>query len=122
MQEVENQIIVNEAGALIPRRLFGQKDRILNELDQAGVFSQRPEQPRPAKPVRVEMPDFTREMRWIAQHHKEYAGQWVALDGDRLLSHGMNAREVFAAARQTGVASPFFAHLDAEEDLPFGGW
>ncbi len=56
MQEVKNLIVVNEAGALIPRRLFGQKDRILSELDQAGVFSLSDEEPHPAKPVRVEMP------------------------------------------------------------------
>ena len=49
-------------------------------------------------PTFVEMPDRTAEFRWIAEHLQEYAGQWVALHGDRLLSHSTDAREVFATA------------------------
>jgi predicted DNA-binding antitoxin AbrB/MazE fold protein len=29
--------------------------------------------------------DFTLEMRWLSQHRHEYAGQYVALDEDRLV-------------------------------------
>ena len=28
-----------------------------------------------------------REMRWLSQHRSEYDGQWVALEGDRLICH-----------------------------------
>ena len=31
----------------------------------------------------------------------------VALDGDRLIAHGTQAREVYAAARAAGIKSPF---------------
>ena len=40
-----------------------------------------------------------REMRWLAEHEAEYAGQWLALDGDRLLSQGTDPHQVRAAAR-----------------------
>jgi hypothetical protein len=65
---------------------------------------------------------YKKEMRWLAEHRSEYAGQWVALDGDRLLSHGTNAREVFEAARQSGVVLPLFVHIEPADELPFGGW
>jgi hypothetical protein len=61
-------------------------------------------------------------MRWLAEHRKEYAGQWVALKGSRLLSHGTNAREVFEAARKLGAVNPVFVHIESEDALPFGGW
>src|SRR5438128_1474678 len=46
-----------------------------------------------------------REMRWLAEHEAEYAGQWLALDGDRLLSQGTDPHQVRASARAQGVAS-----------------
>ena len=55
----------------------------------------------PSKPI----PDSTREMRWIAEHQREYVGQWVALDGDRLIAASPNRREVSAAAKADGAYS-----------------
>ncbi|MBO0860240.1 MAG: hypothetical protein J2P21_17560, partial [Chloracidobacterium sp.] len=39
------------------------------------------------------MPDSTREFKWLSEHAREYAGQWVALDGDRLIAHSLNHNE-----------------------------
>ena len=36
-----------------------------------------------------------KEHRWIVEHAKEYAGQWVALDGDRLLASGKDGNKIF---------------------------
>ena len=62
------------------------------------------------------------ERLWLVEHGSAYAGQWVALSGDRLLASGGNATEVYRAARSTGVSAPFVAFVDAEEELPFAGW
>lgn len=119
----DNQITITESGAFIPRSLFSHETEIVATLRKAAEQAPTDERQQPKRPLRVEMPDFSREMRWIKEHKKEYAGQWVALDGDRLLSHGMNAKEVFAAADQSGVEDPFFAHLDpADETAYMGGW
>src|SRR6185503_8925816 len=36
----------------------------------------------------VPVPDSTRELQWLVDHARQYAGQWVALEGDRLIAHG----------------------------------
>lgn len=64
-----------------------------------------------------------REHAWLEQNRDEYLGQWVALEGDRLLAHGTNAREVYLAAREAGVRAPFLERVMPEEEGAFwGGW
>ncbi len=65
-----------------------------------------------------------REMRWFAdeQNRAKYGGQWVALDGDQLLSHGDDLRQVYAEAKARGVEMPFTGYVDPLDGLPFGGW
>ena len=62
-----------------------------------------------------------REMRWLSQHEAEYVGQWLALDGDRLVSCGTDPHQVFAEAQAQGVADPFMAFAEADEPA-MGGW
>ncbi|HKQ04579.1 MAG TPA: DUF5678 domain-containing protein [Blastocatellia bacterium] len=66
--------------------------------------------------------DCSEERRWIAEHRKAYAGQWVALKGHRLLSHGMDAKTVYQEARKLGVESPVVVQIESPDELPFGGW
>ena len=67
-------------------------------------------------------PYCLRETEWLRQHRHEYAGQYVALDGDRLIAHADSLREVYRLAREAGVKSPFTTRIAAPDDLPFGGW
>ncbi|MDQ3753864.1 MAG: DUF5678 domain-containing protein [Acidobacteriota bacterium] len=62
------------------------------------------------------------ERAWIAAHRDDYLGQWVALDGDRLLAHGTNAREVYLAARAAGVRAPFLEQVRPSLEPYMGGW
>lgn len=62
------------------------------------------------------------ELRWLAQEAGPYAGEWVALDGSRLLAHGTKLADVSAEAAVSGAADPFFARVPREGHLPFGGW
>ncbi len=62
-----------------------------------------------------------REMGWLSQHEAEYAGQWLALDGDRLVSYGTDPHKVFAEAQAQGVADPFMAFAEPDEPT-MGGW
>jgi fatty acid-binding protein DegV len=62
------------------------------------------------------------EQAWLEQHHAEYAGAWVALEGARLIAQGASAREVLDTARSAGYDQPLIVHVPSEPQLPFGGW
>jgi len=61
-------------------------------------------------------------MAWLKAHREEYAGQYVALDGDRLVGAGATIREAHEQARRQGVEHPFLTHISSANDAPFGGW
>jgi len=63
-----------------------------------------------------------REMRWLSEHRGEYIGQWVALDGDRLVSHDEDLGKVFDAASAQGVQVPFTAFIEDPDQPSMGGW
>ncbi len=66
--------------------------------------------------------DRPREMSWIAEHWREYPGQWVLLDGDRLIAHGDDPLPFKEKVLAEGIEIPFVAHLP-KDDTPFtGGW
>ena len=62
------------------------------------------------------------ELLWLARQSDPYAGEWVALDGPRLVAHGAKLADVSAAAVAAGFADPFFARVPREKCVPFGGW
>lgn len=66
--------------------------------------------------------DLSHELRWIEVHRAEYAGQWVAVRGDRLLSSGTDGKEVYRAARAAGDERPFVTRVESPNELPFAGW
>jgi hypothetical protein len=46
-------------------------------------------------------------LKWLDENRENYSGQWVALDGDRLLASGPTAKEVYSKAKAKGVEIPF---------------
>jgi Family of unknown function (DUF5678) len=81
----------------------------------------------PAKPPRDKrvpsqpMPDRTCERQWVEDHKHEYPGQWVALDGDRLIAASTNEMEVWDAVDADGAHLPLVLRVPAPDDLPFMG-
>jgi len=63
-----------------------------------------------------------REQEWIEKNRIEYAGQWVALDGDILLAHGADGKKVHTEAQAKGVKTPLMHRVSIKETQPFGGW
>lgn len=64
----------------------------------------------------------TQHLDWLKAHREEYAGKYVALDGDRLVGCGATIREAHEQARQGGVEQAFLVHVSSGNDAPFGGW
>jgi len=72
---------------------------------------------------RVPARDRSREVRWIGEHRSEHAGQWVALEGERLIAADADAGKVYAAAIAEGIASPFVVRIPPDDASPFvPGW
>ncbi|MGH9832435.1 MAG: hypothetical protein ACRD9Y_05415, partial [Blastocatellia bacterium] len=61
-------------------------------------------------------------LRWIEKHRREFVGQYVALDGDRLMAHGVDAREVIAAVQASGLNGLFFTLIAPADAPPFAGF
>ena len=67
------------------------------------------------------MKDRTREMKWIEEHKHEYAGQWVALDGDRLIAASPVRAEISVAVKADGAKLPLIHRIASpDEPLPIG--
>ena len=110
--------------SLVSRVFHGKATsaRVQKELARA-LSSVPPGKPRRKPAFRWVKPwDASREMRWLQQHRAEYAGQWVALDGDRLIASTSSAKEAFAAADQAGVTEPLVHWIEPPGTLWMGGW
>lgn len=66
--------------------------------------------------------DSSPSLRWIEEHRAEFAGQYVALDGDRLVAHGVDSQEVIAAVRASGLNGLFFTLIPPADAPPFAGF
>lgn len=63
--------------------------------------------------------DLSAEYRWIEEHRDEYAGQWVALKGDQLISSGLRGKETYDAAVAAGDPDAFMLFVEPRDDRPF---
>jgi len=68
------------------------------------------------KPTRIPEPDPAFNTRWVKEHGAEYAGRWVALDGDRLIAFGQTEGEVAIAARNDGAYLPLVIYLPRPDE------
>ena len=64
---------------------------------------------------------FRLALNWIEEHKEEFDGQWVVLDGDKLIAHGTDSKTVCDEARAKGIEIPFLKRVKAKI-LPWGGW
>jgi hypothetical protein len=104
--------LIDEARALSA----AEKLKLRQELDRELKQPERPQTSEPAYQTNE------RERAWIDANRDEYMGQLVALDGDRLLAHGTDARKVYEAARAQGVEAPYLERVEPKADAFVGGW
>ncbi len=57
------------------------------------------------------------ERKWLEENGQEYAGRWVALDGDHLLATGSSAREVYATLKTAGISGSLVMRVEHPDDL-----
>jgi hypothetical protein len=76
----------------------------------------------PVRPARLKAIDRTQELAWIAQHGREYRGESVVLDGNRLIGHGVHPGPLVERARSQGVERPLVTRIEDEPVASIGGW
>ena len=69
----------------------------------------------------IPAPDPEPNRRWLKEYQHEFAGEWVALDGERLIAHGPDAAAVYATADADGAYLPLVTYLLPADTPPFAG-
>lgn len=119
MSEITVENIFTQIVQLPPIERF-RLQRLLDQLEQA---EQKPSKvPLDPRVPPIPQPDYRPSMRWLTEHAREYAGQWVALDGDRLIAHGPDARAVYAAANADGAYLPLVTQVEDPDATPYIGF
>ena len=74
-----------------------------------------------AKIIATDLPvrDFSREHAWLKKHRDEYDGQWVALNGDKLIAAGFDGKEVARKARELGSNGAFITFVEGNHHPRF---
>ena len=85
-------------------------------------FKPAPIPPGRRVPLAHKQKNRSRELAWLMKNQGDYAGQWLALEGDELIAHGYDLVEVSKEAKAKGVDNPIFAHAEDSNALPFAGW
>ena len=60
-------------------------------------------------------------MNWLRENREKYAGQYVALDGNRLVGTGKTIREAHEQAKENGIKNPFLIRVSGETEILSGG-
>ena len=119
---VENLLEQIEALPQVERQqLIAKLNNGLNGTSAAHTNGAVQTKPKPdfkyLKPL--PMPNYALCERWIAAHEHEYGGEWIALDGDRLIAHDKNGDVVFATARADGCERPLVYFVIPADAPPF---
>ncbi len=59
---------------------------------------------------------FRKAQDWVRENREKYMNEWVCLEGDRLIAHGMDALEVHRMAKEAGIEIPYLEHIVEESD------
>ena len=114
MSKVTVETILNEIAQLPP----SEQDKLRLMLQDQQPQSQKPnKKPLDRRVPSIPVPDGKREMKWLSEHSREFIGQWIALDGDRLIAHSTNHHEVFEAARADGAYLPLITLVNDPDEI-----
>ena len=67
--------------------------------------------------IAVDLPvrDFSREHAWLEKNRDEYDGQYVALDGDKLIAHSADSKEVTGKVKELGLKSVYLVFVEGSQ-------
>src|SRR5436189_2226932 len=96
----------------------------LEDLEKLGEVINEEKQAKREKDkgLQKQLEDNAKSKKWIAEHREEYLNQWICLEGDQLVAHGTDGREVYRQAREAGMEIPFIKRIIEEPEAFVGGW
>lgn len=106
------------------RRGLGKEEFICIVLEEKlDATLQKRKPPFEAKIIASDLPvrDRSRENDWLEKHRDDYDGQWVALDGDRLLAHGDKLKEVAKTAKEMGFEDALLVRVEGSNTPRYVG-
>jgi hypothetical protein len=71
--------------------------------------------PAPSDPKPVALGHRSRELDWCRTHAevlRQFAGQWIVLEGKEIVVHGDNPLQVVAEARAKGIQVPYIFYVE----------
>jgi hypothetical protein len=66
--------------------------------------------------------DLSESRAWLRENQQKFVGQWVVLDGDKLIGAGDDPRPIVEQARASGVEVPFVKFIEDDSESFTGGW
>jgi hypothetical protein len=121
MQTQTQEMTAEHILILIEKLPSAERIRLNQLLTEQASEPAKPKPPRDKRVPSQPMPDSTQEMEWVEQHKNEYPGQWVALDGDRLIAASPNRMEISAAVKADGAKLPLILRIPSPDHLPYIG-
>lgn len=116
MQDITVESILQQVAMLPPHEQTRLRALLLNgDIDQSALRREPPI--KLATPILE--PDLPGAMQWLANNSERYVGQWIALDGGRLIAHSVNHDEVVEVAKADGAYLPLITFVDKKPERPF---
>lgn len=119
LAESEQLQIIKRVADLLARAEQSLPETTSPGSETNGLSQIKSESVSASKPRLVNLRDFTADRQWLAEHRDDYAGQWVALEGGQLISHGINAKEVHQAAQSAGHLDALLVRVEASDAPSF---
>ena len=111
--------LIERSGELTPE----EKQRLARFLsEQVGRDSTGTQENVPPRVVRHDRQKGEQSVAWLKAHADEYAGQHVALNGDRLVGSGRTIRDAEIAAQRNGYPQALLIRVPPKEGGTWGGW
>ena len=111
--------VISDIRALSPE----QQEQLRRLLNGSVVSLEKNDLPMKPRIIGTYTPkDRSKEFAWLAEHQADYAGQWVALDGSRLLSHGLVLKEVMAEVEKAGIKDALVVRAESSDAPPYIGF
>ena len=95
----------------------------LEDYDKVREVLEEAEQAKREKEITLnrQLERYKKARKWLDENGEKYMNQWVCLEGDQLIAHSVDGRDLYQKAKEAGIEIPFIHHI-VDESVPFGGW